>query len=76
LGVVTLQKPRLAVPSLQGAEAAGNTTDVDVNQVVLIELAGGDCLSDFPLSKVSLPDVSLPNVPHPEERPDGSVGEE
>jgi hypothetical protein len=76
LGVITLQKTRLAVPTFQGVEAAGNTTDVDVNQQVLIELAGSDCLSDFPLSKVSLPDVSLPNVPHPEARPDGSVGVE
>jgi len=61
LGLLTPQEPRLAVPTLQEAEAAGNTSDVDVDQQLLIESAGGD---------------SFPNVPLPEERPDGSVGEE
>jgi hypothetical protein len=50
--------------------AAGNTSDVDVDvdldQQLLIESAGGD----------SLPDVSLPDFPLPEASLDGSVGEE
>jgi len=55
--------------------------DVDVDQQLLIESAGGDSLPDVPLPDVPLPDVSLPdvplaNVPLPEPRPDGSVGEE
>jgi hypothetical protein len=66
LGLVTPQKPRPAVPTQREAEAAGNTSDVDVDQQLLIELAGGD----------GLPDVPLPDVPLPEARPDGSVGEE
>jgi hypothetical protein len=71
---------------LQEAEAARNTLDVDVNQQLLIESAGGDSLSDVPLPDVplldvplpdvSLPDVPLPDVPLPEVRLDGSVGEE
>jgi hypothetical protein len=67
---VTPQKPRPAVPTLREAEAAGNTSvvdvDVDVDQQLLIESAGGD----------SIPNVPLPNIPLPEARPDGSVGEE
>jgi len=63
---VTLQKPRPAVPSLREAEAAGNTSDVDVDQQLLGELARGDCL----------PDVPLPDAPLLEARLDGSVGEE
>jgi hypothetical protein len=65
LGLVTPQKPRPAVPTQREAEAARNTSDVDVDQQLLIESAGGD----------SLPDVSLPDVPLPEARPDRSVGE-
>jgi len=76
LGLVTLQKPRPAVPTLREAEAAGNTSDGDVNQQLLIESAGGDSLSDVPLPDVPLPDVPLPDVPLPEVRSDGSVGEE
>jgi hypothetical protein len=53
LGFVMLQKPRPAVPTVQEAEAAGNTSDVDVDQLLLIELAGGG----------GLPDVPLPDVP-------------
>jgi hypothetical protein len=34
-GLVTPQKPRPAVPSLQKAEAAGNTSDVDVDKQLL-----------------------------------------
>jgi len=54
------------VPTLREAEAAGNTSDVDVDQQLLHESAGGD----------RLPDVSLPDAPLPEARPDTSVGEE
>ena len=68
---MTPQKPRPAVPTLQEAEAAGNSSDVDVNQQLLGELAGGNSLPDVPL-----PDVSLPNLALPEARPDGLVGEE
>ena len=78
---MTPQKPRLAVPTLREAESAGNTSDVNVNQQLLIQSAGGDSLSDVPLPDVPLPDVPLPDVPLPdvplpEVRPDGSVGEE
>jgi hypothetical protein len=58
------------MPTLREAEAAGNTSDVDVDvdvdQRLQIESAGGD----------SLPNVPLSNVPLPEARPDGAVGEE
>jgi len=80
------QKPRPAAPTLRKAEAAGNTLDVDVEQQLLGESAGGDSLPHVPLPDVPLPDVSLPDVPLPdvplpdialpEARPDGSVGEE
>jgi len=66
LGLLTPQKPRPAVPTLREAEAAGNTSDVDVHQQLLDEPAGGD----------SLPDVSLPDAPLPEARLDSSLGEE
>jgi len=61
LGLVMPQEPRPVVPTQREAEAAGNTSDVDVDQQLLIESAGGD---------------SLPDVPLPEARPDGLVGEE
>jgi hypothetical protein len=54
------------MPTQREAEAAGNTSEVDVEQQLLIDSAGGD----------SLPDVTLPDVALPEARPDGSVGEE
>jgi len=66
LGLVMLQKPRPAVPTRREADAARNTSDVDVDQQLLIESTGRD----------SLPDVPVPNVPLPEARPDGSGGEE
>jgi len=88
---VTPQIPRPAAPTLREAEAAGNTSDVDVEQQLPGESAGGDSLPDVPLPDVPLPDVPLPDVPlldvplpdvplpdvplH-EARPDGSVGEE
>ena len=70
LGLVTPLKPCSAVPTLQQVEAARNTSDVDVDQQLLIESAGGDSLPD-----VRLPDVPLPDVPLSEARLDGSVGE-
>jgi hypothetical protein len=82
---VTPQKPRLVVPTLRDAEAAGNTSDVDVDvvmdQKLLIESAGGDSLPDVPLPYVPLPyvpltDLSLPGVPLPVASPDGSIGQE
>jgi hypothetical protein len=63
---VTPQKPRPALPTPREAEAAGHTSGVDVDQQLLIELAGGD----------SLPDVPVSDVPLPEIRPDCWVGEE
>jgi hypothetical protein len=63
---VTPQKPRPAVPIQQEDETAGNTSDVDVDQQLLIESAGG----------VSPPDVPLPDVPLPESCTDGLVGTE
>jgi len=56
------------VPNLRDAEAAANTSDVDVNvdvdQQLLIESAGGDSHPDVPLTDVPLPDVS-PRCPSP-----------
>jgi len=69
------QRPRPAVPTVREAEAAANTSDVDVDQQLLIESAGGDSLPDVPPPDVPLPDVPLPHVPHPAALPDGSVGE-
>jgi len=76
LGLVTPQKPRPAAPTLREAEAAGNTSDVDVDQQQHGELAGGDSLPNVPLPDVPLPDVPLPNDHLLEAHPDGSVGEE
>jgi len=83
---LTPQKPRPVAPTLQEAEAAGNTSDVNVEQQLLGESAGGDSLPDGPLPDVPLPDVPLPDVPLPdvplldgplhEACPDGPVGEE
>jgi len=60
---MTPQKPHPAVPTLGEAEAAGNILDVDVDQQLLGESAGGDSLPDFPLPDVLLPDVPLRDVP-------------
>jgi hypothetical protein len=65
LGIVTPQKHHPAVPTLREAEAAGNTSGVDVNHQLLIESAGDDSLSDVPLPDDPLPDVTLPDVPLP-----------
>jgi hypothetical protein len=76
LGIVTPHKPHPVVPTLQEAEAARNTSDVDVDQQLLIKLAGGDSLPNVSLPDVSLRDFPLPNVPLPEACPDGSIGED
>jgi hypothetical protein len=85
LRLVTPQKSRLAEPTLQEAEAAGNIldvdVDVDVDQQQLIESAGGDSvpnvsLSDVPLLDASVRNVPFPDVPLPETRWDGLVGVE
>jgi len=66
LGLLTLQRHRPVVPTLREAVAAGNTWDVDVDQQLLGEWAGGD----------SLPNVPLPFLHLQQEHLDGSVGEE
>jgi len=63
LGLVMPQKPRPVVLTLREAEAAGNTLDVDVQQQLLGESAGGDSFPDVPLPDVPLLDVPLPDVP-------------
>jgi hypothetical protein len=80
LRLLTSQKPRPVAPTLQAAETARNTSDVDVEQQVLSESAGSDSvnnglppdvslpdvpLRDVPLPKVPLPKVPLPKVPLP-----------
>jgi hypothetical protein len=70
------QIPRPVVPTLRETEAAGNTSDMVVNQKLMIDSAGGDSLSDVPLPDVPLPDVPLPDVPLHEAGLDGSVREE
>jgi len=68
---VTPQKRCLVVRTLAEAEEARNTSDVDVDQQLLIQSAGGDNFPDVPL-----PVVSLPGVPLTEACPDGTVGEQ
>jgi len=91
LGHLTPPIPRPAKPTQRKAEAAGNSSDVDVEQQLLDESAGGDNLTnvplpdvpppDVPFAKLPRPNVPLPQVPLPdvtlsEECPDGSVGED
>jgi hypothetical protein len=78
---VPRENPDPVVPTLREAEAARNTSGVDVEQQLLGETASGDSLpyvplADVPLPYVPHPDVPLPDIPPPEARPDGSVGEE
>ena len=54
------------MPSLREAEAAGNNSDGDVDQQLLIEWPGADSVPDVPLHDVPLPDVPLPDVPLPD----------
>ena len=64
------------MPTSRQADAAGNTSDLGVDQQQPIESACGDSLPDVPLPDVPPPDVPHPNVPLPEARPDGLVDEE
>jgi len=66
LGLVTPEKPHPAVPTLQEAEPARNTSDVNVEQRLFGKSAGGDSLHDGPLPDVPLPDVPLQDVPLPD----------
>jgi len=59
------------VPTLGEAEAARNTSDVNVEQQRLGQSAGGNSLPDVPLL-----DVPLPDDPLPQARLDGWVGKE
>jgi hypothetical protein len=52
------QQLRLAVPSLGEHDAVGNTSDVDVDQQLVIKSAGGTSLPDVPLPEVH-PDVTI-----------------
>jgi len=70
------QKSRPAAPTLRDAEAAGNTSDVDVEQQLLSQLAGGDSHPDVPLPDALLHNVLLPDVPLLLSSQDGSVGKE
>jgi len=60
------QKACLVKPTLQEAEIAGNSLDVDVDQQLIGESAGGDSLHDVPLL----------DEPHLEVRLDGSVAKQ
>ena len=64
--IVTLLKARREVPTLRKAEAARNTSDVEVDQQLLGLSAGCE----------RVPYVTLTNVPHPGTSPDGSVRKE
>jgi len=66
LVLVTPQKRRPAAPTLREAEAARNTSAVDVEQQLLGESASGYSLPDADLPDVPLPDVPLPDVPLPD----------
>ena len=70
------QEPRPAVRTVWEAEAAGNTAVADVDQQLLIKIAGGDSLPHVPLHDVTVPHIPHPDVPLPEARADVSVGEE
>jgi len=86
LELSTPQKPYLAVPTLPEADAAGNTSDGDLDQQRLIKSAGSDSLpnvplpnvplSDICLADVPLSDITLPDIPLPEPRLVVSVGKE
>jgi hypothetical protein len=66
LRLLTPQKHRPVAPTLREAEAAGNTSTVDVEQQLPSESADGDSLPDVPHPDVPLPDVPLPDVPLPD----------
>jgi hypothetical protein len=58
-----LHKPRPAAPTWRQAEAAGNTSDIDMEQRLLGESAAGDGHPDNPLPDIPLPDIPLPDIP-------------
>ena len=60
---MTAQKPLPVAPTLTEAEAARNTSDIDVEQQLLSESAGVDSLPHVPLLDVPLPNVPLSDVP-------------
>jgi hypothetical protein len=62
LGLVMTQKLHLAVQSLQEAEAARTTSNVDVDQQLLSESAGCDSLRNVPLPATTPPTVPLPEA--------------
>jgi len=66
VGLVTPQKPHPAVPTHREAEAAGVTSNVDVDLQLLGDLAVGD----------SPPDATLPDSYLPEARLDSCLVEE
>jgi hypothetical protein len=81
LGLLTPQKPRRAVLTVCIAEAAGNTSDVDVDQHLLNISVGGHSLpnitlADDPPPHVALFDAAYLNVSLPRASPDSSVVEE
>ena len=72
-GLVTAQKPCPSAPTLRDTEAAGNTSDVNVDQQLLGESACVDSLPDISCADVPLLDFPPHDVPLPEARPDHSV---
>jgi hypothetical protein len=67
------------VPILQDGEAAGNTSDLEVDQHRLGVSVGGDILLNVPLPNSHFHDVPpsdgpLPDVPLSQASPDDSVG--
>jgi len=54
------QKTRPAVPTVQEAETAGTTSNVDMDHQLLIESACGDNRSNLPLPNVHLPRTLSP----------------
>ena len=69
LWLVTPQKPHPAMTTRRDANAAGNTSDIDMELEILCESAGGNNFNNSPLTDVSLPDVPLPNVALPNVAP-------
>jgi hypothetical protein len=72
LGQVTTEKPLAGELTLRPSKAVGNTSkvalDVDQDQQMLTESAGGNSLSNGPLPK-----GPVSNLPVPETHRDGSV---
>jgi hypothetical protein len=74
--LMTLQQPRQELPMLRAADAAGNTSNVDVEQHLLRQSAGRDSLPAVPFQDVPLLDIPLPDVALPEKFPATSAGDE